>query len=98
MFAVFHQQLIGSLSNDRHACRYNRYLDEPHWVEVLTEVLLSLLTRPSSLFRHVVDQVFIVLAPHLTLNALKLCLEVSVRDVLACKVRNTLESPSWKMK
>lgn len=49
--------------------------EEPHWVEVLIEVLLSLLTRPSSLFRHVVDQVFIILAPHLTLNALNMCLE-----------------------
>lgn len=50
--------------------------EEPHWVEVLTEVLLSLLTRPSSLFRHVVDHVFIILAPHLTRNALSMILEV----------------------
>lgn len=50
--------------------------EEPHWVEVLTEVLLSLLTRPSSLFRHVVDQVFTILAPHLTRNALIMILEV----------------------
>lgn len=49
--------------------------EEPHWVEVLTEVLLSLLTRPSSLFRHVVDQVFTILAPHLTRNALTMILE-----------------------
>lgn len=45
-------------------------------MEVLTEVLLSLLTRPSSLFRHVVDQVFTILAPHLTRNALTMILEV----------------------
>lgn len=44
---------------------------------MLTEVLLSLLTRPSSLFRHVVDQVFTTLAPHLTLDALNMILEVS---------------------
>lgn len=50
--------------------------EEPHWVEVLTEVLLSLLTRPSSLFRHVVDHVFTILAPHLTRNALNMILEV----------------------
>ncbi|KAL9986840.1 hypothetical protein ACROYT_G001046 [Oculina patagonica] len=49
--------------------------EEPHWVEVLTEVLLSLLTRPSSLFRHVVDQVFTLLSPHLTRNALTMILE-----------------------
>lgn len=46
-------------------------------MEVLTEVLLSLLTRPSSLFRHVVDQVFTTVAPHLTLDALNMILEVS---------------------
>ena len=46
-------------------------------MEVLTEVLLSLLTRPSSLFRRVVDQVFTMLAPHMTLNALNMILEVS---------------------
>ena len=45
-------------------------------MEVLTEVLLSLLTKTSSLFRHVVDQVFIILAPHLTHNALNMILEV----------------------
>jgi len=49
--------------------------EQPHWVEVLTEVLLSLLTRPSSLFRHVVDHVFTILAPHLTRNALNMILE-----------------------
>ena len=46
-------------------------------MEVLTEVLLSLLTKTSSLFRHVVDHVFTILAPHLTLNALNMILEVS---------------------
>ena len=54
-----------------------RISEEPHWVEVLTEVLLSLLTRPSSLFRHVVDQVFTILAPHLTRNAITMILKVS---------------------
>ena len=57
------------------------FSDEPHWVEVLTEVLLSLLTQPSSLFRHVVDHVFTLLAPHLTLNALNMILEVSRSSV-----------------
>lgn len=57
-------------------CCFLSISEEPHWVEVLTEVLLSLLTRPSSLFRHVVDQVFTILAPHLTRNALTMILEV----------------------
>lgn len=49
--------------------------EEPQWVEVLTEVLLSLLTRPSSLFRHLVDHSFAILTPHLTFAALNLCIE-----------------------
>ena len=50
--------------------------EEPHWVEVLTEILLSLLTRQSSLYRHVVDHAFTVISPHLTSTALAMILEV----------------------
>ncbi|KAK3731456.1 hypothetical protein QZH41_013647 [Actinostola sp. cb2023] len=49
--------------------------DEPHWVEVLTEILLSLLTRPSNLLRHVVDEVFTAIAPHLTQDALRIIIQ-----------------------
>ena len=53
---------------------------KPHWVEVLTEILLSLLTRPSNLLRHVVDQVFSAISSHLTEGALQLILDVSSED------------------
>lgn len=55
---------------------FKSFLDEPHWVEVLTEILLSLLTRPSNLLRHVVDEVFTAIAPHLTQDALGIILQV----------------------
>ncbi|EDO45649.1 predicted protein, partial [Nematostella vectensis] len=62
------------------ACHKNRQetdtsRDEPHWVEVLTEILLSLLTRPSGLLRHVVDRVFVAIAPHLTKDAMGIVLQ-----------------------
>lgn len=64
---------------------YHVSAEEPQWVEVLTEVLLSLLTRPSSLFRHLVDHIFAILTPHLTFAALNLCIEVSCIFLLANK-------------
>lgn len=61
---------------ERQKTKYEEKNDEePHWAEVLTEVLLSLLTKTSSLFRHVVDQVFFLLAPHLTQDALNMIIE-----------------------
>ena len=84
---MYTQQRTSSVINCKFQTEINSRVvpgwisEEPHWVEVLTEVLLSLLTRPSSLFRHVVDQVFTILAPHLTRNALTMILEVSAWPV-----------------
>ncbi|KAI8504946.1 Myb-binding protein 1A [Branchiostoma belcheri] len=50
--------------------------DEPHWVEVVVEILLSLLSRPSHLLRTVVDNVFRVICPQLTRKGLQLILDV----------------------
>ncbi len=50
--------------------------NEPHWMDVVTEILLSLLTEASNLRRQVVDQVFNIIVPHLTSSALKIILEV----------------------
>lgn len=44
---------------------------EPHWTEVLTEILLSFLAQSSHLLRQVVDMVFPSIAPHLTQEALE---------------------------
>ena len=45
---------------------------EPEWVEVVTEMLLSLLSQQSHLVRVVVTTVFSMLTPHLTPAALQL--------------------------
>lgn len=50
---------------------------EPPWVEVLVEILLSLLAQPSHLMRQVARSVFGHVCSHLTLRALQLILDVS---------------------
>ncbi|XP_013379455.1 myb-binding protein 1A-like protein isoform X2 [Lingula anatina] len=49
---------------------------EPEWVEVITEILLSLLSQPSHLVRVVVSSVFRMLCPHMTTDALQLIIDV----------------------
>jgi hypothetical protein len=51
-------------------------------MDVVTEILLSLLTEASNLRRQVVDQVFNIIVPHLTTSALRIILEV--RDIKDC--------------
>ncbi|KAG3270132.1 MYB binding protein 1a [Ictidomys tridecemlineatus] len=49
---------------------------EPPWVEVMVEILLSLLAQPSHLMRQVARNVFGHICPHLTPRALQLVLDV----------------------
>ncbi|XP_051748916.1 myb-binding protein 1A-like protein [Ctenopharyngodon idella] len=50
--------------------------EEPHWVEVVVEILLSLLSQPSRLIRSVCNTVFGRICPHLTQAALGSILNV----------------------
>lgn len=50
---------------------------EPVWVDVMVEILLSLLAQPSNLMRQVVRNVFSHICPHLTPRGLQLILAVS---------------------
>ncbi|XP_015223403.2 myb-binding protein 1A-like protein [Lepisosteus oculatus] len=50
--------------------------EEPQWVEVLVEILLSLLSQPSRLIRQVCRQMFGTICPHVTQTALKAILNV----------------------
>ncbi|XP_067263325.1 myb-binding protein 1A-like protein [Chanodichthys erythropterus] len=50
--------------------------EEPHWVEVIVEILLSLLSQPSRLIRSVCNAVFGRICPHLTQAALSSILNV----------------------
>uniref|UniRef100_A0A8C5Q667 Myb-binding protein 1A n=1 Tax=Leptobrachium leishanense TaxID=445787 RepID=A0A8C5Q667_9ANUR len=50
--------------------------DEPEWVEVMVEILLSLFSQPSRLFRLVARNVFKNICPYVTKNSLQLILNV----------------------
>ncbi|XP_069613559.1 myb-binding protein 1A [Ranitomeya imitator] len=72
------------LLNDIHNClekalskkSKKKASDEPEWVEVMVEILLSLFSQPSRLFRVVSRNVFKKICPHLTKDALQLILNV----------------------
>ncbi|XP_059721876.1 myb-binding protein 1A [Haemorhous mexicanus] len=49
---------------------------EPGWVEVMVEILLSLLAQPSLLLRRISKSVFVWICPSLTKRALQLILDV----------------------
>ncbi|XP_078121861.1 myb-binding protein 1A-like protein [Sander vitreus] len=50
--------------------------EEPEWVEVLVDILLSLLSQPSRHIRHVCKTVFSSICPHVTAAALTAILDV----------------------
>ncbi|KAM4046399.1 myb-binding protein 1A [Anomaloglossus baeobatrachus] len=72
------------LLNDIHNClekalskkSKKKASDEPEWVEVMVEILLSLFSQPSRLFRVVSRNVFKKICPYLTKDALQLILNV----------------------
>lgn len=51
--------------------------EEPEWVEVMVDILLSLLSRPSRLIRQVCRTVFASICPSVTPAALAAILDVS---------------------
>lgn len=52
--------------------------DEPHWSEVLTDVLLGLLAQPSQLWRTLSKQVYRHISLHVTNEALQLIIKVII--------------------
>uniref|UniRef100_A0A4W4EZH3 Myb-binding protein 1A n=1 Tax=Electrophorus electricus TaxID=8005 RepID=A0A4W4EZH3_ELEEL len=54
----------------------NADTSEPHWVEVVVEILLSLLSQPSRLMRSICKTAFSRICPHLTEPALNTILDV----------------------
>lgn len=51
--------------------------EEPEWVEVMVDILLSLLSQPSRHIRQVCKTVFSSICPHVTAAALTAILDVS---------------------
>uniref|UniRef100_A0A667YUL8 MYB binding protein (P160) 1a n=1 Tax=Myripristis murdjan TaxID=586833 RepID=A0A667YUL8_9TELE len=54
--------------------------DEPHWVEVMVDLLLSLLSQPSRHIRQVCRTVFSSICPHVTATALTAILDATEED------------------
>ncbi|XP_078404361.1 LOW QUALITY PROTEIN: myb-binding protein 1A-like protein [Cetorhinus maximus] len=78
-----------ALLNDIHECLQKALLkkrkkhskpvtdeEEPEWVEVVVEILLSFLSQPSRLMRQITKTVFVRICPHVTKAALQLILDV----------------------
>ncbi|XP_051891931.1 myb-binding protein 1A-like protein [Pristis pectinata] len=75
--------------------------EEPEWVEVVVEILLSFLSQPSRLMRQVSKMVFMRICPHVTKEALQLILDVfkpeSEEDESAVIVTEEFERPQTKV-
>lgn len=56
--------------------------EEPEWVEVMVDILLSLLSQPSRHIRLVCKTVFSSICPHLNLAALNAILDVSETSIV----------------
>uniref|UniRef100_A0A673YMR9 MYB binding protein (P160) 1a n=1 Tax=Salmo trutta TaxID=8032 RepID=A0A673YMR9_SALTR len=56
--------------------------EEPHWAEVVVDILLSLLSQPSRHIRHVCRTVFSNICPHITARALTAILDVMIAYIL----------------
>ena len=54
---------------------------EPHWAEVVVDILLSLLSQPSRHIRQVCKTVFSSICPHVTATAITTILDVSGEHV-----------------
>jgi DNA polymerase phi len=50
--------------------KISKNVNEPHWVEVVTDLFLSLLSQSSSMLRSIVNRVFSALCPLMTQSAL----------------------------
>lgn len=50
--------------------------DEPKWVEVIVDSLLSLMSQNKNVLRQVVNSVMALLCPHMTVNALQAVIDV----------------------
>ncbi len=60
------------------AAKAKEFETDPHWLEVVTDILLSLLSRNQHLLRSIVVSVWSLLAEHITPNALQQVLDVNI--------------------
>lgn len=60
------------------AAKAKEFETDPHWLEVVTDILLSLLSRNQHLLRSIVVSVWSLLAEHITPNVLQQVLDVNI--------------------
>eukprot|EP00062_Callorhinchus_milii_P020226 gi/632975647/ref/XP_007904343.1/ PREDICTED: myb-binding protein 1A [Callorhinchus milii] len=75
-----HNCLGKALENKKKQTKVATDEEEPDWVEMVIEILLSLLSQQSRLMRHVSKMVFARICPHLTKRGLQLILAVLTED------------------
>ncbi|KAG7154018.1 Myb-binding protein 1A-like 1 [Homarus americanus] len=66
----------GSAWKKGNASKAEDGLEEPHWVEVVTELLISLLAHEKRIFRSMAQGVFWLMCPEITATALTLITDV----------------------
>ncbi|XP_018408889.1 PREDICTED: myb-binding protein 1A [Nanorana parkeri] len=71
-----HNCLEKAISKKSKKKKATKDSQEPEWVDVMVEILLSLFSQPSKLFRMVARNVFKMICPFVTKNALQLILNV----------------------
>lgn len=100
---LFSDPEIAIMSIDELQCCYERLIkkskghkkladaqEEPQWVEVIVDLLLSLLSRNNHLLRSLVDSVFPHICPHLTPSAVHQILAVSYYLINKKRIINLL--------
>ncbi|XP_067864053.1 myb-binding protein 1A-like protein isoform X2 [Heptranchias perlo] len=76
LLSDLHKCLEKSLVKKKKRSKPATDKEEPEWVEVVVEILLSFLSQPSRLMRQVTRTVFVRICPHVTKGALQLILDV----------------------
>lgn len=62
-------------------------VDEPAWIDVIVEVLLSMVFKDNFLYRVLARQVMSYLTDHVTTKSVQLLIDVSIRQSLSCEIK-----------
>lgn len=73
---------IKATEKESKKTKWKETAQDPHWLEVVTDILLSLLSRNQHLLRSIVVSVWSLLAEHITPDALQQVLDVTKAHIL----------------
>lgn len=75
-----HEEALGVLKDVQECCRKvvkkTKSKAEPHWCDVLMEILMGFLSQPSNVMRHVSENVFRIISSHLTDSSIQSMIKV----------------------